>query len=125
MSIKTLNITFMRAGDRFLRLNYFQVVGDSGGKSILRLLERFLGQFNRTARHLHLLRSSVQIEQGGANFIINSAAKISELGAGLLQLGVRFKEFSVTRLPAKIGMLMPPITCHVPLECAGVTPISP
>ena len=32
---------------------------------------------------------------------------------------------ALTRLPAKIGIFSPPFTCHVPLECDGVTPMSP
>ncbi len=35
MSVETLDVAFVSAGDGLLRLDYFQVVGDAGSKAIL------------------------------------------------------------------------------------------
>ena len=43
MRIEALNVTFVGAGDRFLRLNDFQVIGDTGSKTVFRLGEGSFG----------------------------------------------------------------------------------
>src|SRR5215472_7361762 len=42
MSIKTLNIAFVRVGNGLLRLHHFEVVGHASRETVLRLRERLL-----------------------------------------------------------------------------------
>ena len=84
MGIKALNIALVSAGHGFLRLHDFQIVGYAGGEAILRLRECLFRQIDRTASHFHLLGGGVQIEQRGADFVIDAAAEIAELRTRLL-----------------------------------------
>ena len=45
----------MRRRYRFLCLHHFEVVGDSGGKAILRLRERLIGKIHRALGDFHLI----------------------------------------------------------------------
>ena len=112
MSVKTLNVTFVGAGDGFLRLHNFQIIRHAGSKSVLRLRDGLLGQFHRTACDLYLLGGSVQIQQSCADFIIDPAAKIAQLGASLLQLGVSFENVGMHPVAGENGDVDAPI--HLP-----------
>ncbi len=98
VGIKTLNITLVSAGHGFLRLHDFQVVGHSGGEAILRLRERLFRQVDGTAGHFDLLGGGVQIEQRGADLIVDAAAEISQLRTRLLQLGVGLEHVAVNAI---------------------------
>src|SRR5205807_3538799 len=52
VGVETLNVTLVRAGDSFLRLHDFEVVGHAGTETVLRLGERLLRQVHRTASYL-------------------------------------------------------------------------
>ena len=71
----------MGSRHRFLGLHHFQVVGNAGGESVASLGESLLRQFDRTARHLHLLVGRLEIQQSGANFVFYLAAQIFQPGA--------------------------------------------
>src|SRR6202049_2763922 len=76
VGVKTLNVTFMSAGNRLLRLHHFQIVGDPCGETILRLSECLLRQIDGTTCYGHLLGGSVQVEQGATDFIVDTAAQV-------------------------------------------------
>ena len=52
----------MRTGDRFLRLYNFQIIADSGSKSILRLGQGLFCKIYGAARDLDLIRRRIQVE---------------------------------------------------------------
>ncbi len=125
MSIKTLNITLVGAGNRFLRLHNLQIIGNAGGKSILRLRQRLLGQstelratstcsaaaFNRAAPcglHNRFCRGDHPVANAPASAWNPLRARRSEPGCR------RRWECS-----------LPPFTCQVPFDWPGVTPMSP
>src|SRR5208337_3083786 len=101
--VKTLDVTFMSAGDRLLGLHYFQVVGNPGTESIPRLRKCLFRQLHGTARDLDLIGSGVQIQQSTADFIINAAAKIPQLRTRLLQLGFGFQHVAMNLSAGKNG----------------------
>src|ERR1700688_2020888 len=101
VGIKTLNVAFVSAGNCLLRLHDFQIIGYPGGEAILGLCERLFRQVDGTASHLDLLGGSVQIEQSCANLIVDTTAEISELGARLLQLRVRFEYVAMNPIAGK------------------------
>ena len=92
MCVQALNITLMSAGYGFLRLNHFQIVGNTGGKTILRLVERLVRQIDGTAGNFDLLGSRIQIQQGGANFIVDAAAQIISIENVPASTGHRLRE---------------------------------
>ena len=93
--VQALDVTFVRGGDRFLRLHNLQIVGDSGSEAVLRLGESLLGQVYRAACDFDLLRGSIEIEQRGTDFVIDASSEIAELRARLLQLGLGFEHVAV------------------------------
>src|SRR5260370_39971371 len=95
MSIKTLNKAFVRAGNGFLGLHNFQIIGDSGGKAILRLSQRLFGQFDGTAGDLDLLGRGIKIEQGRTDFVIDAATQIAQLRANLPELSIGDEDIAV------------------------------
>src|ERR1700681_473504 len=103
VGVKTLNVTFMSAGNRLLRLHHFQIVGDPCGETILRLSECLLRQIDRTTCHGHLLGGSVQVEQGGADLIVDTAAKVSQLRTSLLQLSISLEYVTVSPIAGEDG----------------------
>jgi len=104
VSIKTLNITLGAAGHRFLRLHYFEVVGNACGETILRLLECLFGQVDGNwRRHGHLVGRSIQVQKGDSNLIINAAAEIPQLRARRFNCASASSTSLCVRLPPKIG----------------------
>src|SRR5579864_7876968 len=103
MRIKTLNKAFVRPGNRFLGLHYFQIVSNSGGEAILRLSERLFGQFDGTAGNLDLFGRGIKIEQGRTDFVIDAAAQIACLGASLLELGISNEDIAMHPVSSKYG----------------------
>ena len=103
MGIQTLNVTLVSAGHGFLRLYNFQVVGDSSGETVLRLCEGLFRQVDGTTRNFYLLRSRIQIEKRGANLVVDLPTKISQPGASLLQLSIRFENIPMDAVAGKDG----------------------
>ncbi len=101
VGVKTLNITLVRAGHGFLRLHNLQIIRDSGSEAVLRLCESLLCQIDRTARDFNLLGGGIQIEQRGADFVVNPAAKVAQLRARLLQLGIGFQNIGMHAVAGK------------------------
>ena len=73
MRVQALDVTFMSAGNRFLCLDDFEVVGNAGGKTVLGLIESLFRQFDGTARDFDLLGGGSQIQQCSADFIVDAA----------------------------------------------------
>src|ERR1035438_2397107 len=112
VGVKTLNVSFVCAGNRLLRLDHFQVVCHPCGKAILRLREFLLRQIDGTTRDCNLIGGSVQIEQGGANFVIDAASQISQLRTRLLQLRVSLENLTVSSIAGEDRDVDTPI--HLP-----------
>src|SRR5689334_4590066 len=62
VSVQARDIRLMRTGDRFLRLYNFQIIADSGSKSILRLGQGLFRKIYGAARDLDLIRRRIQVE---------------------------------------------------------------
>src|SRR5438105_927536 len=101
MSVEALNITLMGAGDSFLRLNHFKIVSYSGAETILRLGECLFSEIDGTASDLDLLGGGVQVEQRGADLVVDASAKIAELLTSLLQLRVGHQYLTVNFVTGK------------------------
>src|ERR1700684_1390444 len=112
MRIKTLNVTLVSTGKRFLRLYHFQVVGYTCDEAVLRLGKCLLRQIDGTACHSHLFRGGVQVEQCTADFVVDAAAQVSQLRPRLLQLGVGFVDVAVSPIAGEDGDVNPAI--HLP-----------
>src|SRR5215469_4903679 len=78
VGVKTGNIAFVGAGDRFLGLDHFEVVGHAGGKAVLGLSQGLLGQIDVAACDGHLIGCGLQVEQGVAHIGVNLGAKVVE-----------------------------------------------
>src|SRR5580693_6554342 len=103
MGVETLDVGLMSAGNGFLRLNDFEVVGYAGGEAILRLGKSLLSQIDGTAGDLDLLGGGTQVQQRGTDFKIDASAQVGQLRTGLLQLGVSFENITVNFPSGKDG----------------------
>src|ERR1700722_4824301 len=119
VEIETLNITLVSAGDGFLRLYHFQIVGYPGGEAILRLRESLFRQFHGTASHIDLLRRGIQVEQRGAHLVVDSAGQVPELRPRLLQLCVGFKNVAVNAIACEDGNVNPSGDLPRPVRLGG------
>src|SRR5271165_3524785 len=58
------NLVVVGAGQRILRLNDFNVVGDAGAEAVASLIDFFFGQLNAEIGDLHFVARGFQVQQG-------------------------------------------------------------
>ena len=115
----------MGRGHGFLGLDYFQIVGDAGGKSVAGLDERLFRQIDGTARDLHLLVGGRDVQQSGADLVFNLAAQVFQLGAVLAQRGFRLQDVGMNLATLKNGNVQPAGDGEGSVRVPGLIPRSP
>ena len=89
------NVIRVRRGHGFLRLHDFEIVRDARIESILRLLQRLIGQVDRTSRDFNLFRGRLQIQHRGSHVGIDLRPKTVQLLPTLLERSVRLQHVAV------------------------------
>src|SRR5215469_3132692 len=93
----------MRAGNRLLRLHYFNGIGYPGAETILGLGQRLVGKADITLRNRDKLLGGLHIEQRSSNVGIDLRAKILSAIAGLFQACVCLEYFAADPAAFKNG----------------------
>ncbi len=88
MRIHTRYISFSRVRDCILCLDYFYIVRYSGRKTVLRLRQSLMGEFNGTARHRYLIGRRFKIQQSIADLLVDTLAQVGLFCLALLQSGI-------------------------------------
>src|ERR1700733_9130012 len=107
MGVQAFDIAFVSTSERFLRLHDFQIVGNAGGKAILRLGKCLLCQIDRTACHSYLLGGGIEIEESSADFVIDASPEIRQLRTRLLKLRVGLEHVTVSSVAREDGNVQP------------------
>ncbi len=76
VSVKTRNQRLVRAGDRLLRLDHFDVVRHTGGKTVASLDQCLIGQIDGVARDFNLVRRRLHIQEGVPDVLINLRSQV-------------------------------------------------
>src|SRR5207247_10916715 len=79
VSVKAGNVVFIRGGNALLRLNHFEIVGYTCGKTISPLEQRLIRQIDRTFCKLQLLVGSGKVVQRSTKSELDSATQILKL----------------------------------------------
>src|ERR1700739_2085094 len=88
-AVQRCNLIIVRARQRVLRGNHFNVVGHPGLETVARLIDFFSGQLHSQIRDLHFVASRFQVEQRGLYAQANLVAQILFLLFNPLHLLVR------------------------------------
>ncbi len=97
VAVKAGDVLLIGRSQLLLRLDHFHVIGDAGGKAVLRLHQRLLRKVQSGLRDLHLFGSGLQIQQSILNVLLNTASQVVDLRltlledrSGLLNVGLDF-----------------------------------
>src|SRR6476661_11176780 len=83
--IQGLNMVFIRAGNRFLRLHYFKASGNPGLIAVLRFLQLLGCKTNLLIRNGNLIVRGLHVQQRRANFKLHPSAQVFQLQTLLAQ----------------------------------------
>ena len=93
VSVQATNEVFLRSRYRLLSLNDFEIVRNSGCKTVTSLNELFGCEFPGTLCNFDLLASGVEVEKGRPDFIIDATAQVSSFSPPLRQNSIRLFDF--------------------------------
>ena len=91
----------MGAGDGLLRLHDFHRIGDTRAETIARLGQRLFRQIDVAARHIHLIRRRLQVQQRGAHVGVDLRAQVLQAFAALLESRVGLQDIAVNAVALK------------------------
>src|SRR5215831_12969729 len=77
--VQRLDVVFIRARNRFLRLHYFKASGNAGFVAVLRFLQLLCRKLNLLFGYGDLIVRALNIQQRGADFIFHAAAQVFQL----------------------------------------------
>src|SRR6476661_4316246 len=83
--IQGLNMVFIRAGNRFLRLHYLKASGNAGFVAVLRFLQLLGCKTNLLIRNGNLIVRGLHVQQRRANFKLHPSAQVFQLQTLLAQ----------------------------------------
>src|SRR5581483_11716359 len=75
-----------------LGLNDLDIAGDAGGEPIPRLRELAHRQLPRARRHAELLVAGLEVEERGADLVVDLRLEVLGLGPPVPQVGLRFEQ---------------------------------